>query len=218
MDDPGVDLSESERRTAAAILAGVERDRARAAAAIEPDPRVLYGVWGTAWLVGFALLYGGQAPGSPVTVSAAVATVSFTLLMVSAMVVTSVHMARRFAGVRGPSSTVGAMYGWAWALAFVAFAAVMTGARRAGADEAVLDVLWSAGSGLVVGILYLVGGALWQDRVQFGLGAWILVASAAGALVGSPAVYLVMSVAGGGGFLLAAAWFALRAEEAGGAP
>jgi hypothetical protein len=76
-------------------------------------------------------------------------------------------------------------------------------------------VLWSAGSGLVVGILYLVGGALWQDRVQYGLGAWILAASAAGALAGSPAVYLVMSLAGGGGFLLAAAWFAVRARSEG---
>lgn len=134
----------------------------------------------------------------------------FFLLLVSAMVVTGVHMARRFAGVRGVSSRVGAMYGWAWTLGFVAYAAIMAGAVRAGADDPVMNVLWSAGSGLVVGLLYLAGGAMWQDPVQYGLGVWILLASAAGALAGSPANYLVMSLAGGGGFLLAAAYFASR--------
>ena len=214
MDQPSTDLAERDRRAAAAILAAVEEDRARAAAAIEPDPRLLYGCWGTAWLLGFALMYAGSAPASPVDVPMALAGIGFFCCLLAAMVVTGVHMARRFSGVRGLSSATGAMYGWAWMLGFGAFAAVVIGAERAGAERPVLDLLWSAGSGLVVGILYLVGGALWQDRVQYGLGAWILAASAAGALAGSPAIYLVMSLAGGGGFLLAAAWFAARLRGA----
>ena len=215
MEQQGADLSDSDRRTAADILAAVEKDRSHAAAAVEPDARVVYGVWGAAWLLGFALMYAGRAPGSPVEVPMSLAAVGFFLCLLTAMVVTGIHMARRFSGVRGLSSTTGAMYGWSWTLGFGAFAAVVVGAQRAGAERPVLDVLWSAGSGLVVGILYLVGGALWQDRVQYGLGAWILAASAAGALAGSPAVYLVMSLAGGGGFLLAAAWFAVRARSEG---
>ena len=86
----------------------------------------------------------------------------------------------------------------------------MAGAERAGVSRDIIGLLRSAGAGLVVGLLYLAGGALWQDRVQYGLGLWILLASRAGALVGTPGIYLVMSLAGGGGFLLAAASHSLR--------
>lgn len=198
---------------AAAILAALEADRARAAAAIEPDVRLLYGVWGAAWLVGFALLYGARAPDPPVVVPVALAQVTFAACIAGAVVVTGSHLARRFAGVRGVSSSTGGMYGGAWLLGFGTLTAIMAGTARAGVDDAVLGLLWSTGSGLLVGVLYVAGGALWQDRAQFGLGAWILVTSAAGALAGTPAVYLVMSLAGGGGFLLAAAWFAVRARR-----
>jgi len=196
--------------TPAELLALIEAERARASAALVPDPRVLYAVWGIAWLVGFAVLYVARTGTGPVGVAPAVAGAAFGVLLVAAMVVTGVHFAARVAGVRGPSSRIGAMYGWAWTIGFLAYAAIMVGAARAGVDDAVMGLLWTAGSGLVVGLLYLSGGALWQDRVQYGLGAWILVTSAVGALAGTPAVYLVMSLGGGGGFLLAAAYLALR--------
>jgi hypothetical protein len=208
--EPGEDL------TPADLLALVESERARTSAAIGPDPLLVYGVWGLAWLLGFGALYLARAETGPVTVSLVVAGATFFLLLASAMVITGVHMARRFSGVRGISSQVGAMYGWAWTLGFLTYAAIMGGAARAGVEEPVIGLLWSAGSGLVVGLLYLAGGALWQDRVQYGLGAWILICSGAGALAGTPGIYLVMSLAGGGGFLLAGAFFALR--QRGGGP
>src|SRR5688500_3878359 len=62
------------------------------------------------------------------------------------------------------------MYGWAWLLAFACLTAVMNGVYRAGTPDETIGLLWSALSGLVVGTLYLAGGALWQDRVQYGLG------------------------------------------------
>lgn len=210
--DPA-DGEPDEELTPGELLALVEGERARTSAAIEPDPRLVYGVWGIAWLLGFAALYVARAGTGPVDVAPAVAGIAFFLLFVAAMVVTGFHMARRFAGVRGLSSRVGAMYGWAWLIGFTTYAAIMGGAQRAGVEDPVMGLLWSAGSGLVVGLLYLAGGALWQDRVQYGLGAWILLASGAGALAGTPGIYLVMSLAGGGGFLLAAAFFALRTSS-----
>lgn len=192
------------------LLALVEAERASTSAAIEPDPRLLYGAWGLAWLLGFATLYVSRADSGPVDVAPVPAGIAFFVLLASAMATTGVHMARRFAGVRGVSSRVGAMYGWAWLIGFASYAAIMGGAARAGVEDPVMGLLWSAGSGLVVGLLYLAGGALWQDRVQYGLGAWILLISGAGALAGTPGIYLVMSLAGGGGFLLAAAFFAIR--------
>lgn len=198
----------------AELLALLEAQRTQASAAMEPDPRVIYGAWGLAWLVGFAAMYLAQVPSAPLDLGVGPAFVVFFACLAAAMVVTGVHLARRFAGVRGVSSRIGAMLGWSWFLGFAALNLIMAGAARAGAPPPVMDLLWAAVSGLVVGLLYLVTGALWQDRVQYGLGVWIVVVSGAGALAGAPEVHLVMSLAGGGGFLLAAAFFALRAGAA----
>ena len=73
-----------------------------------------------------------------------------------------------------------------------------------------MALLWPALSGLITGLLYVGGGAAWDDPSQFGVGAWILVTTGAGCLLGLPGLYLVMGLAGGGGLLAAAAWFHLR--------
>jgi len=51
---------------------------------------------------------------------------------------------------------------------------------------------------------------LWRDRVQYGLGIWILAVDAVSVFAGVPGNYLLLSLAGGGGFLAAAASFAAR--------
>jgi len=208
--DPLEAWPRAEEQDPAAMLAMVEQERHRTAQALEPDARILYGVWGGAWLIGFLLLWGtvGGRPVPPL-----VGGLVFFLLLLTGVVVTIVHTTRRVSGVVGVSRRVGAMYGWSWTLGFAALTAVMAGAARAGADPELLALLWPVLSGLVVGLLYLGAGALWQDRIQYGLGLWVLVSSAAGALAGFPAVYLVMALAGGGGFLLAAAWFVARGRR-----
>lgn len=193
-----------------ALLATIEVERDRASRELEPDPRLIYAVWGVAWLVGFLLWWAAARPAGPVDVPLGVAGALFAVCILTAMVTTGVHIGRRVAGVRGVSARVGAMYGWAWFLSFTTLFAVMSGAARQGVSEETGALLWSVLSGLVVGALYLAGGALWQDNTQYGLGVWILVSSAAGALAGYPGVYLVMALAGGGGFLLAALFFSLR--------
>lgn len=194
-------MDDDRPRTPDEMLALLEAERRRAAAALEPDIRLVYGVWGAAWLVGFgALWWSAAARGVPGPLAATL----FAVLIIAAIVVTIVHTARRTAGVQGRSARVGAMYGWSWTLAFVALAVILGNAARLGVSTEVLGVLWTAIAGLVVGILYLVGGALWEDRVQYGLGLWVLVCSAAGSLAGFPGCYLVMSLAGGGGFAVGA--------------
>jgi hypothetical protein len=199
----------------ASLLAMVDDERRRAVRAIEPDPRLIFGVWGVAWLVGFLLMWAGAADDSPVDLPLPVAGTLFGACLVGAVAVTIVHVLRRSAGVRGVSSRAGAMYGWAWLLSFSALTAIMFGLQRAGVSGDVTGLLWSVLSGLVVGALYLAGGALWQDTLQFRLGAWVLVASGAGAIAGYPGVYLVMGLGGGGGFLVAAAYHALRPSARG---
>lgn len=194
----------------AAALALVEAEQARTAAALEPDPRVVYGTWGAGWLAGFLALWCWASDAAPFRLPGAVAGIAFAVCIAGSMALTVGHITRRGAGIRGASSRVGAMYGWTWSLGFLCVVAIMSSLYRSGIDDDLGALLWCVLSALVVGLLYLAGGALWQDRVQYGLGAWILVAAAAGALAGFPSVYLVMGVGGGGGFLAAAAFFASR--------
>ena len=61
------------------------------------------------------------------------------------------------------------------------------------------------------GLAWLIGcGAMWLDWVMFCLGAWELVVAAAGAWTGPAGVLFMDAVAGGGGFLAAAALLAWR--------
>ncbi len=192
------------------MLALLEAEQARTQEALDPDPRLIFAVWGIAWLLGFTVFWMAASATSPIEVPMAGAALFFFGCMAVAVAVTTTHIGRRVVGVRGGSSTVGAMYGWSWFLAFATLTAIMQGAFRNGLSDDTTGLLWSVLSGLVVGVLYLAGGALWQDWSQFGLGAWILISSAVGALAGYPAVYLVMAVGGGGGFLLAALYFVVR--------
>ena len=185
-DDLAAGLSPAE------TLALVDDHRHRTVQALTIDPRVLYGVWGVAWGAGFAAFWvtAGGPQGGYRTPPGWVGAV-FGVVMVTAVVVTAAHVGRATRGLRGVSAQVGAMYGCAWWLGFAGFTALLVALARAGASEQVL-------------------AAIWRDRVQYGLGGWIVVVTAAGALTGVPGLYLVMSLAGGGGFLLAAAWFAVR--------
>ena len=188
----------------AAGAALVAAQRARVLAATDVDGRLLFGVWGAAWLLGFGALYlvSGDRPvidGDP-----AVAGWLFAGVLVAAMVVTTVHVGRRTAGVHGTSAVQGAMYGWAWSLGFLGVFALASALRAAGAEPVVVQAAMTVASPLLVGVLYMAGAAIWQDRTQFALGAWILVVTVVAAFVGLPHMLAVMALGGGGGMLAGA--------------
>lgn len=191
----------------ARMLSLAEGERARASALLQPNLALIYAAWGLAWLVGPGLMWLAVTRD---VLPVAVAGIVYALALAAAAVTTAVHTGRRATGISGVSQRVGAMYGWSWFLGFAALVAIMWSVTSAGASEELLRILWVALSCLVVGVLYLAAGALWQDVVQYAIGAWILVVGAAGALLGSPANLLVMSLAGGGVFLAGAAVSALR--------
>ncbi|HZI97358.1 MAG TPA: hypothetical protein VFD41_07530 [Actinomycetales bacterium] len=203
-DDDARPLAAADR------LALIEEQHARVASALDVDERLLYSVWGLAWLIGFAGLYATAGSDPLIDLPHEGAVGALLALLVAAAVLTAVHIARATRGLRGVSSVTGAMYGWTWMLAFAALPVLIASAERLGVSDEALDMLWTTLPGLLVGVLYMVGGALWQDRFQFGLGVWILASTSLGSLAGLPGVYLVLSLAGGGGMLAAAAWFAVR--------
>ncbi|MEE6280478.1 hypothetical protein [Georgenia sunbinii] len=194
-----------------ALLALIVQQREETRRRTEPSLAVIATAWGSAWLLGYLTLFltGGASRAAP----PAWAFIVFAILLVMAVAVTMVHIGRRFAGVSGESATVGAMYGWTWFIGFVVASLVFGGAVRAGAGSEVMTVLTNGVSCLVVGLIYMAGGMLWREWRMFALGGWIAVVAGVASLAGAPAIYLVMAVAGGGGFLVAAAVDARRSSR-----
>lgn len=177
------------------------------------DDRLLFGVWGVSWLVG----YGAQwwtATTSPTRTATGPGGLVFALLAVAGLAVTIVHVTRASRGFAGTSQRVGAMYGWAWMLGFTGQGLIVAGVVAADAGPVVIAVVANGAACLVVGLLYMAGGALWQTLSMYLIGAWMIVTAAAASLVPMPGGYLVMAVGGGGGMLVAAAFAALRRRRA----
>ena len=57
---------------------------------------------------------------------------------------------------------------------------------------------------LVVGVIFLMSAALWDETVMGVLGGWILLITLVVTIAGMPWAWWIMSVAGGGGMLVAA--------------
>ncbi len=152
---------------------------------------------------GAVYLASPEGPG-PLVPTWAARTILGVLFAVAVVVSVGEGVWRR-RGVEGPSRMVGAMYGWSWALGLAALLAVNVALAHQGLPSGLRPLVWSGSSSLVVGSLYLATGIVRRDRVQYGLGAWTLIVGAASVSAGAPANFAVLSLAGGGGFLVAAA-------------
>jgi hypothetical protein len=194
----------------AASAAIVAAQRARVAQETDVDGRLLFGAWGVAWLLGFGAMYAvaGERPLLDWPPEAAGAV--FGGLLVTAAVITAVHIGRRTSGVHGDSAAQGAMYGWSWFLGFAGVFALSATLVDAGADPVVVETAMTVASPLVVGVLYMAGAAIWRDRTQFALGVWIVVVTIGAAFVGMPWMLAVMALAGGGGMLAGAVAAGMR--------
>lgn len=207
----GGDLSPAE------MLRMIRQQQEAARDATEPDGRLLFAAWGLAWLIGYlAMWYTARDTGQPadwagwVLAGTIVGAVGFTI----------VHSITRTAGLRGTSARVGAMYGWAWFLGFTAFGVLVGAMGDAGASNEVMALAANGFACLVVGLMYIAGGLLFEETRMYALGAWMLVTAVVAALAGMPNTYLVMALAGGGGFLVMAAveqWFRARRRSPGAA-
>lgn len=163
--------------------------------------------WGIAWLVGFGLEYLAVRG----VVSVVLATVVTVVLFVAAVATSTVYGVRAGRGVRGPSRTQGALYGWTWPLGYIALS-VINGRLGDYLSESALSLLWSGSALLLTGVLYLAAGAMFADRLQYGLGGWMLASAAVSVAVGYPANFLVLAFAGGGGFIVAGAGYVVLAR------
>ncbi|MET9001887.1 hypothetical protein [Amycolatopsis sp. Hca4] len=177
-------------------------------------PARMLAAWAIAWIAGWGFTY--------VTTQGWVAVPGWVaggivvpLLFLGAMAYTTYTSIRSGRGIRGPSRTAGAMYGYGWALSAIGLMVVdlrITQFQALSPEQ--VSLLWSGTWLLLTGVLYLAGGMLWQDKLMYGLGAWMIVSAALSVLVGYPDNFLVLTVCGGGGFLLGAIVYFVREKPA----
>ncbi|GGN69869.1 hypothetical protein GCM10010112_35800 [Actinoplanes lobatus] len=191
----------------------IRQERANTGRALTPDPRLMYWPWGLTWLIGFGLSFLRYGPDGRTLVALPewVPLFALTALMIAAGLFTGLVGARSSRSVSGPTSRQGIWYGIAWSAGFTGLAVVF-GRISEVLPEHLMGLLWGGGMVALVGALYMAGGAIWNERTMFTLGAWISAVNVVGVLLGPGWHALVASLAGGGGMLAAGliGWMRLR--------
>ena len=163
--------------------------------------------WGLAWLVGYAALALYREPDYDLP---RVPYLFFCGCLAAALLFTFAYIIPKARGVRGRSSREGTYCGLAWALGMPLGAVILSrlNAYLATVDTSqaneVASVVSNAVPCLVVGVIFLMSAALWDETVMGVLGGWILLVTLVVTIAGMPWAWWIMSVAGGGGMLVAA--------------
>jgi hypothetical protein len=166
--------------------------------------------WGVAWFVGFLTLWSATEGNPWFRTPIVPAGIVFTVLMVAGIIVSAVVGSRTSRGMRGAVAFQGTVYGISWAIACMAVPFFGGALLANGMSPELAALFYPAGYSLVVGILYLAGAALWNDKPMLGVGIWIIVVGIGAPFFGAPTNYLVMGLLGGGAFLVYGVWLVLR--------
>ncbi|GAB3530609.1 hypothetical protein [Arthrobacter monumenti] len=172
-----------------AAMALADETAARARQSLYPHTPVLYFIWGTAWLIGYGALHGARYDWLPLAETAAL------LVHLSALVAAAVFSAilgiRSSVGLRGSTARQGAIYGWSWALGFAVVGLLSGIIATAIQQPDVRGLIINSMAIMLVGIMYMLGGALWHDMAMVAMGIWFLVVNVAAMILG-PDYYLLV--------------------------
>ncbi|MGI5222600.1 ABC transporter permease [Nocardia sp. CA-290969] len=97
----------------------------------------------------------------------------------------------------------GKLLGLSWVVGFAALAVAITGLTATLNLPELQSVLWPAGSGLIVGLIYLSEGAARRNVLHYGLGAWLALVAAVALCFAATGLFWVLAVAGGTGYAIA---------------
>ncbi|THA74331.1 ABC transporter permease [Streptomyces sp. A0592] len=169
----------------------------------EVDNRAAYASFGLAYLLGHgaAAASHGDTPllGMPEWLPLALLGAG----LVSGIVLATLAALRAQRGAPAPEVLSGKLLGTAWIAAFTALALAITGLTSVLDAPELESVLWPAGSGIIVGLLYLAEGAVRRNVLHYGLGIWLALTSAAVLSLEAPGLYWSLAAAGGGAYALA---------------
>ncbi|MEU7605900.1 ABC transporter permease [Streptomyces sp. NPDC041003] len=125
--------------------------------------------------------------------------------LTAGIVLATLAAVRAQRGATAPELLSGRLLAAAWIAAFTALALAITGLTSVLGAPELQSVLWPAGSGIIVGLLYLAEGAVRRNVLHYGLGVWLALTSAAALSLDAPGLYGVLAVAGGGAYTFATA-------------
>ncbi|GAA3293706.1 hypothetical protein ACFFON_10970 [Arthrobacter citreus] len=181
---------------ALAIVETAERDTRRQ---LNGNASLIYLLWGLAWLAGYGALEGSRHGWLPLEPAAALVVLGAALLI--ATVATVAVSVRASLGIRGLSAFQSRMYGASWILGFLIMGILSVSIGRAVDDFWLRGMLINSTAVLIVGLLYVSGGATFNDRRQCFLGLWLLAVTAAALLSGPDHFLTVYLYLGSGGML-----------------
>lgn len=153
--------------------------------------------WAVAWFFGFGALWFAKDVGGVALIDTGVAWAIFGVLIVAGIVWSVVSGVRSASsGIHGRSQLQGALYGNAWAISMVGTTLITTGLRRSGVSEQTANLMYPAMFILIVGVLYLAGGAVWRSPALYALGIAMIVVASVATFIGSPYHFLLYATVG----------------------
>ncbi|WP_234042190.1 ABC transporter permease [Streptomyces marianii] len=171
----------------------------------EVDNRAVYVSFGLAYLLGHGAAAVSQGDSPLLGLPGWLPTALLGIGLVAGITQATVAALRAQRGATGPDVLSYKLLGASWIAAFAALFLAITGLTSALDMPELQSVLWPAGSGLIVGMLYLAEGAARRNLLYYGLGVWLVLTSCTALFLGAPGFYWVLAVAGGGAYTLAAA-------------
>ncbi|GAA0628133.1 hypothetical protein GCM10010174_54930 [Kutzneria viridogrisea] len=112
--------------------------------------------------------------------------------------------ARAQRGADKPTMLSGNLLGLSWLSGIAALFLAITGLTAMVNMPTLQTILWPTGSGLVFGLLYLGEGAARRNLLHYSLGTWLVLVSAFALFLGTPGLFWMLAIAGGGGYAVAA--------------
>ncbi|SEG97738.1 hypothetical protein SAMN05444920_11142 [Nonomuraea solani] len=106
-------------------------------------------------------------------------------------------------GADKAESLAGKLLGLAWISAFAGVFLAITGLTGLTGMPELQSVLWPTSSAFVVGLLYLAEGVARRNVLHYTLGTWLVLVSTGALLFGTPGLFWVLAIAGGGGYAVA---------------
>ncbi|MFF5780260.1 ABC transporter permease [Streptomyces virginiae] len=171
----------------------------------EVDNRAAYLSFGLAYVLGHGTAAASQGADPLLDLPDWLPTTLLGGGLVVGIVLATLAGLRAQVGATAQEILSGRLLGAAWIAAFTALFLAITGLTSVLEQPELQNVLWPAGSGLIVGLLYLAEGAVRRDLLHYGLGVWLALTSTAALWFAAPGLYWVLAVAGGGVYVLAAA-------------
>ncbi len=175
---------------------------AQASKTLHPRVALLYVAWGTAWLIGYGVLHGSSHGWLPLEYSTALVIFGAAIILgVASSIWLTVTVS---IGIRGDSAFQGAVYGWSWMLSFAVVFFIASRIGQISTDPQFTGMLANSLAVLVVGMMYMFGGALWREIPMLVLGIWFLLVDVVSLIAGPDGFITVFLTLGVGGFYAAA--------------